>query len=166
ESENSVCFKEPLRCSTMASGADPGTELLLVNYERLARSMGSLAAWLQAAPAMLVLDEAHRMKLGMRGTYGSVCLTLGPLARRRLILTGTPAPNGARDLENLMSFVWPGQGRQVVIDAVGGGNLARASAVLRPLFTRTTKRRSEEHTSELQSRENLVCRLLLEKKKT
>src|SRR5690606_40986428 len=28
------------------------------------------------------------------------------------------------------------------------------------------KRRSEEHTSELQSRENLVCRLLLEKKKS
>src|SRR5690606_40323793 len=28
-----------------------------------------------------------------------------------------------------------------------------------------THRRSEEHTSELQSRENLVCRLLLEKKK-
>ena len=27
------------------------------------------------------------------------------------------------------------------------------------------KRRSEEHTSELQSRTNLVCRLLLEKKK-
>src|SRR5690606_39795231 len=27
------------------------------------------------------------------------------------------------------------------------------------------KERSEEHTSELQSRENLVCRLLLEKKK-
>src|SRR5690606_41191106 len=33
-----------------------------------------------------------------------------------------------------------------------------------PLPT-TTPRRSEEHTSELQSRENLVCRLLLEKKK-
>src|SRR5436309_13226004 len=28
-----------------------------------------------------------------------------------------------------------------------------------------TSARSEEHTSELQSRENLVCRLLLEKKK-
>src|SRR5690606_40757999 len=28
-----------------------------------------------------------------------------------------------------------------------------------------TRLRSEEHTSELQSRENLVCRLLLEKKK-
>src|SRR5215475_15094592 len=29
----------------------------------------------------------------------------------------------------------------------------------------TSDNRSEEHTSELQSRENLVCRLLLEKKK-
>src|SRR5690606_39364937 len=31
--------------------------------------------------------------------------------------------------------------------------------------TRNRSLRSEEHTSELQSRENLVCRLLLEKKK-
>src|SRR5690606_42098091 len=30
---------------------------------------------------------------------------------------------------------------------------------------KTVRVRSEEHTSELQSRENLVCRLLLEKKK-
>src|SRR5256886_5437162 len=30
----------------------------------------------------------------------------------------------------------------------------------------TTAKRSEEHTSELQSQSNLVCRLLLEKKKT
>src|SRR2546421_6893960 len=31
--------------------------------------------------------------------------------------------------------------------------------------TRATTQRSEEHTSELQSRSDLVCRLLLEKKK-
>src|SRR5690242_21096809 len=36
----------------------------------------------------------------------------------------------------------------------------------RPTFPRRSrKRRSEEHTSELQSHVNLVCRLLLEKKK-
>src|SRR5690606_39688323 len=34
------------------------------------------------------------------------------------------------------------------------------------MFLYEIYRRSEEHTSELQSRENLVCRLLLEKKKT
>src|SRR5690606_41601932 len=32
-------------------------------------------------------------------------------------------------------------------------------------LNRSLEARSEEHTSELQSRENLVCRLLLEKKK-
>src|SRR5207302_8121758 len=33
------------------------------------------------------------------------------------------------------------------------------------LHRRRSRKSSEEHTSELQSRENLVCRLLLEKKK-
>src|SRR3712207_8467775 len=37
---------------------------------------------------------------------------------------------------------------------------------LRCAVQRRIRRRSEEHTSELQSRQYLVCRLLLEKKKT
>src|SRR5690606_509691 len=37
---------------------------------------------------------------------------------------------------------------------------------LTPTGQETVSNRSEEHTSELQSRENLVCRLLLEKKNT
>src|SRR5690606_41301022 len=42
----------------------------------------------------------------------------------------------------------------------------RRSETARSTWTTTRLRvRSEEHTSELQSRENLVCRLLLEKKK-
>src|SRR5690606_41623940 len=42
----------------------------------------------------------------------------------------------------------------------------RQSIPRAPAETRAGRRtRSEEHTSELQSRENLVCRLLLEKKK-
>src|SRR2546427_8274163 len=36
----------------------------------------------------------------------------------------------------------------------------------RPRLPARTGTRSEEHTSELQSQSNLVCRLLLEKKKT
>src|SRR5690606_15755014 len=37
--------------------------------------------------------------------------------------------------------------------------------ILAEIGLKNTASRSEEHTSELQSRENLVCRLLLEKKK-
>src|SRR5690606_41903109 len=50
--------------------------------------------------------------------------------------------------------------RHVRADALGNRARARSrQAALDRFF------RSEEHTSELQSRENLVCRLLLEKKK-
>src|SRR2546430_4168984 len=62
-----------------------------------------------------------------------------------------------------------GAGLQLVTVADGGGHLARedhgtvAQVFLAP---RARQVRSEEHTSELQSQSNLVCRLLLEKKKT
>src|SRR5690606_41074098 len=45
-----------------------------------------------------------------------------------------------------------------IADLAADGTLDEATA-------RVFRFRSEEHTSELQSRENLVCRLLLEKKK-
>ncbi|GAA0512147.1 DEAD/DEAH box helicase [Saccharopolyspora thermophila] len=137
--ETGECFRYPLRTDVFERSFDRWAEVLIVNYERLDRSLGTLTDWLKAAPSMIILDEAHRMKLGSRGTYGAACMTLGPLARRRLILTGTPAPNGAKDLENLLGFVWPGYGHRTVASAVGGGDLAYASTVLRPLFTRTTK---------------------------
>src|SRR5690606_40508235 len=46
-----------------------------------------------------------------------------------------------------------------------GGAVDPGSAVRGAPTAETVALRSEEHTSELQSRENLVCRLLLEKKK-
>src|SRR3712207_7134312 len=39
------------------------------------------------------------------------------------------------------------------------------TSLLKPVLLEPTELRSEEHTSELQSRQYLVCRLLLEKKK-
>src|SRR3989442_6140429 len=46
----------------------------------------------------------------------------------------------------------------------GGARLSRRARLLRAVGSSPTGR-SEEHTSELQSRPHLVCRLLLEKKK-
>src|SRR2546430_6288928 len=43
--------------------------------------------------------------------------------------------------------------------------LGTRTALARPLHLAPRPLRSEEHTSELQSQSNLVCRLLLEKKK-
>lgn len=140
-SEAAQCLAEPLTVVFHNGGRpNPAADILVVNYERLDRSLAHLAEWLRASPAMMILDEAHRMKLGSAGVYGSACMALGPLSARRLILTGTPAPNGAKDLENLFAFVWPGHGRRAVVQAVAGGNLARASRALKPLYVRTTKK--------------------------
>src|SRR3712207_9523830 len=53
-----------------------------------------------------------------------------------------------------------GRGRAPGRDGLEGGGTLGA-----PGLRRAAARRSEEHTSELQSRQYLVCRLLLEKKK-
>src|SRR3712207_7246682 len=60
-----------------------------------------------------------------------------------------------------MTFVIIGGG----IDLSVGALVALASVWATTLATQQMAERSEEHTSELQSRPYLVCRLLLEKKK-
>src|SRR2546430_13159583 len=54
---------------------------------------------------------------------------------------------------------WPGGWLQVVVERIGADGRAVGVDVV-PIDPR-----SEEHTSEFQSQSNLVCRLLLEKKK-
>src|SRR5579883_3557568 len=58
-----------------------------------------------------------------------------------------------------------GAGEKSALRARQGGGLAVAAKQGLIEHRHLFRARSEEHTSELQSRENLVCRLLLEKKK-
>src|SRR5687768_17695715 len=65
---------------------------------------------------------------------------------------------GGLTLEDQIAFAREAKARGAdLIDCSSGGLLGSATAARIP--------RSEEHTSELQSRLHLVCRLLLEKKK-
>src|SRR5690349_23661643 len=57
-----------------------------------------------------------------------------------------------------------GNCRMCLVEVAPGPPKPQASCAL-PAADGQTIRRSEEHTSELQSRRDLVCRLLLEKKK-
>src|SRR3989442_9842181 len=63
----------------------------------------------------------------------------------------------------------PGDGQLRDSPASPRASLAEAASALHPPFCahqlQLAQNRSEEHTSELQSRPHLVCRLLLEKKK-
>src|SRR5690606_40766849 len=61
-------------------------------------------------------------------------------------------------------LVWPAATR-CQVPPTAASSSARRSATAVTSAISAAGVRSEEHTSELQSRENLVCRLLLEKKK-
>src|SRR5690625_6556237 len=55
--------------------------------------------------------------------------------------------------------------RQIIIEGVIGVQSGQNPRILEEKLSAFLSERSEEHTSELQSRGHLVCRLLLEKKK-
>ena len=56
---------------------------------------------------MLVLDEAHKIKNTNGGIQARAIMSLADVAASRVVLTGTPAPNGYEDIYNLFHFIWP-----------------------------------------------------------
>src|SRR2546430_8412194 len=107
-------------------------------------------------------------------TSGSASLTACScsryLARRpRSVVTSTPSTMTSQPAVSVPTVSGVTPALQTVTRADGlmaRTRSAATSALLRPTSAIVAFcRRSEEHTSELQSQSNLVCRLLLEKKK-
>lgn len=143
--ESAECFGQPPVVHRYDGGAFPArAEVCLVNYQRLAAAYEQVAGWVAEKPCHVVLDEAHRMKRGWAGEWGRSALSLAYLAARRDVLTGTPAPQGMRDVEALLDFAWPGQARRImppeVFDRFPPPTAPAAVAnAIRPLFARTRK---------------------------
>src|SRR5690606_41678724 len=84
-----------------------------------------------------------------------------------IFLTGSQAELGTLNIRNTAEITGFNAFPEPL--AYGDPIITRGRLTLTPDFNNSTNlplylERSEEHTSELQSRENLVCRLLLEKK--
>src|SRR5258707_3657962 len=87
-------------------------------------------------------------------------------ARRRLKIAGYDVPDDVDDeIDDPRGHVG---NRDIDLEAVGHRQVLDHIAKVKRAFVRPVRKafrcRSEEHTSELQSRQYLVCRLLLEKK--
>src|SRR5205085_12527143 len=70
------------------------------------------------------------------------------------------SPGGAN-----VRFVGPKDANKVGLWTIAGNHISNQTVNVHLQSCRGVVLRSEEHTSELQSQSNLVCRLLLEKKK-
>lgn len=105
----------------------------------------NLAAVLRTKPYFLVLDESHHIKNIDLGPWGDAVLTLAPFARRRMILTGTPAPHSLRDIWSQFTFLWPSKAllgtrsefEQIL--AAGEDGTKRLKKKLKPFFFRTKR---------------------------
>ena len=115
---------------SLASGATR----FLISYDLMVRQQNLIATYFATHPIHLVLDEAHRMKGGTLSQRGTFLLNIATLPLRRDILTGTPMPQAATDIQSQLDFLWPGHGLGV---EVARGKTPRN--VLGNLYVRTTK---------------------------
>ncbi len=82
-------------------------ELTITSYQSVISIKDDLRFFLSRNKVMVVLDEAHKIKNTQGAITATSTLELAKLAASRVILTGTPAPNGYEDLYNLFKFIWP-----------------------------------------------------------
>ncbi len=121
-----------------------GTEVLIVNYHRLANQIDLIAKWVQERPTHVILDESHNIKANPLKEWGTACIEISHFAARRDILSGTPAPHLPKDLISQMSFLWGDESRRILPRNIGAraptpGLIDDASRRIAPFFARTTK---------------------------
>jgi hypothetical protein len=121
EEQYEECFKKKVK-SYKLNGENPkeeridflknnlinDTELILITYESVPILYDYLIPFLQYSnnKVMIVCDEAHKIK-SLDGTRANCVLGLSEHASSRVVLTGTPCPNGPEDLYNLFKFLYP-----------------------------------------------------------
>ncbi len=100
ERENHLLSIEPI---------DDTPELTLMSYQSVSFNIESLRYFLQREgnKVMVVLDEAHKIKNVDGGVWAESVLGLAKYCNSRVVLTGTPVPNGYEDIYNLYEFIWP-----------------------------------------------------------
>lgn len=124
EMEFSECFGRPPRSHRLSGGVPQEqrkrilyselpeystAELILTSYQSVPNDLEHLQHFLTRPGnrVMLVLDEAHKIKNSTGGVWADAVSRIARLGAARVVLTGTPAPNGYEDLYNLFQFIWP-----------------------------------------------------------
>lgn len=82
-------------------------KITLLSYNSVPSLKDELIYFLKNNRVMVVLDEAHKIKNTSGGITANGVLDIAQYCSSRVVLTGTPAPNGYEDLYNLYKFIWP-----------------------------------------------------------
>ncbi|MBF4988802.1 DEAD/DEAH box helicase [Methylophilus sp. 14] len=88
-------------------------EVSLISHAGVDILLNDIIEFLKRNKTMLVVDEAHRIK-NPDGIWGKSITEISKYATARVILTGTPVPNGFQDIYNLMKFIYPFKHKEVI----------------------------------------------------
>jgi len=157
EHEYKLCFEREPKCVRLAGNTKARRhelcltaeryEFLLSTYHSVAKDVTDLVHAMARRKYLLILDESHYVKRPQGGKLAEAVLRLAEHAERRVILTGTPMPNGLPDLWSQFTFLWfdqkpLGTSDDYLID-VQKQSPAKAMVTVRskisPLFFRITK---------------------------
>jgi SNF2 family DNA or RNA helicase len=83
------------------------SHILLLSYATAAADQHLLLALFKRWRVMLVIDESHRIKRFRGGLWAPALMEIARHARIRLILSGTPMPQSAKDLYTQLNILWP-----------------------------------------------------------
>src|SRR5690606_40966940 len=139
--------------------SEPFREDSLLSITVTRESRCSLLGLPICVPFTSIGRETHRLSVG---TIAADVRRLELFYRGQGFFGTAVSPDVEEDGDDVRVIFTINRGDAVLLDTIGitGTEPAFAPDSILPHL------RSEEHTSELQSRENLVCRLLLEKKNT
>ncbi|MCP6718652.1 MAG: DEAD/DEAH box helicase [Patescibacteria group bacterium] len=82
-------------------------EIFLTTYQTATRDQLQIIEMLSQDNFMVVLDESHYIKRFEGGKWANAILNIAPYAKKRVILSGTPMPQGYEDLYSQFLFLWP-----------------------------------------------------------
>ena len=102
---------------------------MIITYDQLPRVKTLIISLLSAGNVFMFLDESHRIKGGKQIKRADAILEMAHLPKRKLIMSGTPMPQGPKDLVSQFSFLYPSKASDEsnVID------------LIQPIYVRTTK---------------------------
>jgi len=166
EDEYEACFGETGDFQRLAGGVSKGekvrhflsphsAEITLMSYQGVASSLDDMIAYLRRHEnnVMVVLDEAHKIKNTDDGVWARSVLSIAKYCKSRVVLTGTPAPNGYEDIYNLYNFIWPDKNvidfplyqlKEMSNDPMDK-RIPELGEMLAPFFIRITKKDLKKH---------------------
>ena len=150
EEEYKFCFGIPADSKRIGGSKDieemknSEKQLFLMGFTTASKNMMALIDFMDEHNVLLIVDESHNIKNHKLKLWSRSAITLASSARRRMILTGTPMPNDARDLWTQLTFLWPnnyplGHLAPYIRYALPHGIGDKYKDAVNPLFTRITK---------------------------